>query len=68
MPKFQEMMKLYKIHLQLCDEAFKKFNKKQWKNLIELEQNILAGIEKSGREVTNSSIIKGLTQISKSLT
>lgn len=45
MPKYQEIMKFYKVHLQNCDEISSKFNKNKWKEIIELEQMILSGVD-----------------------
>ena len=68
MPQYEELMKLYTLHLDLCQEAFKKFNKNSIKDHIDIEQNILTGVDKYGRPLPNSAIISDLTTICKKLT
>lgn len=60
-------MKLYTIHLGICNEISTKFSKNKWKDIIDVEQAILSGVEKTGEEVKNKDVISGITKISKSL-
>ena len=67
MPKYKELFKKYTIHLQLSQDTMANFTEWKWKDLISLEQKIITGVDETGKEITNSDIIKGITKISKDL-
>lgn len=67
MPKYQELMKKYTLHLKLSQETMSTFSENKWKDLIALEQKIITGVDDLGRDVTNQDIIRGITKISKDL-
>ena len=48
MPKYQEMMKLYNIHIDLTNKAIVSFTKNNLKKLISLEQDIISGLDVKG--------------------
>ena len=67
MPKYKELMKKYTLHIELCQEASKRFTDKRWKDLINLEQQIITGIDDFNKEVPNIDIISAITKLSKDL-
>jgi len=65
---YKELVKKYLLHIQLSQDVMSNFTTKKWKDLIQIEQKIITGVDELGREVTNLDIIRGITKISKDLT
>ena len=68
MPKQEEMMKLYKIHIDLLNKVITDITKARLQKVIQLEQTIISGIEgTSQNKASNTSLVKQVSQISKEL-
>ena len=48
MPKYQEMMKKYNVHIELANKAIISFTKNNLRKLINLEQDIISGLDSKG--------------------
>ena len=44
MPKYEEMMKQYTIHMELINKVIVTFTKNKLKDLIEIEQDLVTGL------------------------
>jgi len=66
MPKQEEMVKNYKVHIDLLKKVTTAASERRLAKLVELEQTIISGKEKTAK-ANNTSIVKAVSQISKEL-
>jgi hypothetical protein len=66
MPKQEEMLKNYKIHIEMLTKVITAAKNRRMTKMIELEQIILSGRENTER-AKNTMIVKAVSQISKEL-
>lgn len=45
MPKQEEMMKIYKIHIELLNKVITEITKARIQKVVQLEQTIISGLE-----------------------
>ena len=67
MPKYEEMMKRYQIHMELINKGITDFTQNNLRKLITLEQEIITGVDHRGQKINNTTLVKELSQISKTL-
>ena len=57
MPKVEELMKNYQVHIDLSYKIVTDFQKTQKPNLINLEQKIITGLDSTGSKVSNNKLV-----------
>jgi syntaxin-binding protein 1 len=62
MPMYKELMGKYTLHMTLIEECLKAFNKKELKELGEIEQCLATGIDNTGQSVKNPKLISMIAQ------
>lgn len=68
MPKQEEMMKSFQIHIDLLNKVITEITKNRLQKIVQLEQMIISGLEgTTTRQVNNTAVVKGVSQISKEL-
>lgn len=67
MPKYEEMMKRYQVHMELINKSITEFTANSLRKLIALEQDIISGVDSKGNKVNNTTLVKEMSQLSKSL-
>jgi len=67
MPKYEEMMKSYQIHMEITNKVIVGFTKNNLKDLIKIEQDIITGLTEMGKKINNAELVKRVSQISKEL-
>jgi syntaxin-binding protein 1 len=48
MPKYEEMMKKYQVHMELINKGLTEFTKNNWRKLVALEQDVISGVDVKG--------------------
>ena len=66
MPKQEEMLKNYKVHIDLLTKLIKQITDKRIQKVIKLEQQIISGMNGKSKAKSND-MIKQISQISKQL-
>jgi len=66
MPKQEEMVKNYKIHIDLLKKVTAAASERRLAKIVDLEQTIISGKERTNK-ANNTAIIKAVSQISKEL-
>ena len=66
MPKQEEMVKNYKVHIDLLKKVTTAAGERRLAKLVDLEQTIISGKEKTVK-ANNTAIVKMVSQISKEL-
>jgi len=66
MPKQEEMVKNYKVHIDLLKKVTTAAGERCLAKLVDLEQTIISGKEKTAK-ANNTAIVKMVSQISKEL-
>jgi syntaxin-binding protein 1 len=61
MPKYEEMMKKYHIHMELINKGITDFTSNNLRKLISLEQDIISGVDSKGAKVNNTTIVKEMS-------
>ena len=61
MPKYEEMMKKYNIHIELTNKVILGFTKNNIRKLISLEQDIISGLDAKGSKVNNTTLVKEIS-------
>jgi hypothetical protein len=64
MPKQEEMLKNYKVHIDLLTKLIKQITDKRIQKVIKLEQQIISGMNGKSKAKSND-MIKQISQISK---
>ena len=67
MPKYQEMMKKYQVHMELINKGITDFTTYNLRKLIQLEQDIISGLDSKGAKVNNTTLVKEMSSLSKHL-
>lgn len=67
MPKYEEMMKKYHIHMELINKSITEFTTNNLRKLIALEQDIISGLDSKGNKINNTNIVKEMSTLSKHL-
>ena len=68
MPKQEEMMKSFQIHIDILNKVITEITKNRLQKIVQLEQMIISGLEgTTTRQVNNTAVVKGVSQISKEL-
>lgn len=67
MPKYDEMMKKYQVHMDLINKGITEFTTSNLRKLIALEQDIITGLDSKGQKVNNTNLVKEISQINKQL-
>lgn len=57
MPKYEEMMKKYHIHMELINKGITEFTQNNLRKLISLEQEIISGLDVKGNKVDNTNMV-----------
>ena len=65
MPKYEEMMKKYQIHMELVNKCITDFTKNGLRKLIQLEQDVVSGVDGKGQKVNNTTVVKEISQINR---
>jgi syntaxin-binding protein 1 len=60
MPKYEEMMKKYHIHMELINKGITDFTSHNLNKLIRLEQEIISGLDSKGQKVNNTNVVKDI--------
>ena len=68
MPKVEELMKNYQIHIDLAYKIVQDFQKNNKKELIQLEQKIVSGLDSRGNKINNTKLVMEVSQLAKDLT
>jgi syntaxin-binding protein 1 len=68
MPKVEELMKNYQIHIDLAFKIVTDFQKNSKRDLINLEQKIITGLDGKGNKVNNTKLVMEVSQLAKDLT
>ena len=58
MPKYEEMMKKYQVHMELINRSIIDFQESNLRKLIQLEQDIISGLDSKGNKVNNTNVVK----------
>jgi hypothetical protein len=66
MPKQEEMVKNYKVHIDLLKKVTAASTERRLAKIVDLEQTIISGKEKTAK-ANNTAIVKAVSQISKEL-
>ena len=61
MPKYEEMMKKYQVHMELINKGITDFTSNNLRKLIALEQDIISGVDAKGNKVNNTTIVKEMS-------
>ena len=61
MPKYEEMMKKYQVHMELINKGITDFTSNNLRKLIALEQDIISGVDAQGNKVNNTTIVKEMS-------
>ena len=61
MPKYEEMMKKYQVHMELINKGITDFTSNNLRKLIALEQDIISGVDAKGIKVNNTTIVKEMS-------
>lgn len=61
MPKYEEMMKKYQVHMELINRGITDFTTNNLRKLIALEQDIISGVDSKGSKVNNTSLVKEMS-------
>lgn len=61
MPKYEEMMKKYHIHMELINKGITEFTSNNLRKLIALEQDIISGLDCKGNKIDNTIIVKQIS-------
>mmetsp|Transcript_47818 Transcript_47818/g.64836 ORF Transcript_47818/g.64836 Transcript_47818/m.64836 type:complete len:132 (+) Transcript_47818:246-641(+) len=67
MPKQEEMMKIYKTHIDLLNKVIVSISSNNIKKVVQLEGQIVSGLEGS-KKVNNTMLVKAISQVGKDLT
>ena len=71
LPKQEEMMKNYKLHMDLLNKVLTQITQSRTTKIVDLEQNIISGLEqgedRKHSRVNNTALVKAISQISKEL-
>lgn len=68
MPKVEELMKNYQIHIDLAFRIVQDFQKNSKRELINLEQKIISGLDAKGDKANNTKLVMEVSQLAKDLT
>ena len=61
MPKYEEMMKKYQVHMELINKCISDFSSNNLRKLIQLEQDIISGVDAKGNKINNTNIVKEIS-------
>jgi len=61
MPKYEEMMKKYHVHMEIINKGITDFTSNNLRKLISLEQDIITGIDSKGNKVNNTTLVKEIS-------
>jgi hypothetical protein len=61
MPKYEEMMKKYHIHIELSNKVITAYTKNNIIKLINLEQNIISGLDADKNKINNTDLVLGIS-------
>jgi len=61
MPKYEEMMKKYHIHMELINKGITDFTQNNLIKLINLEQDIITGLDSKGQKLDNTNLVKNIS-------
>lgn len=67
MPKYEEMMKKYQVHMELINKGITEFTKNNLRKLIALEQDVISGVDIKGQKVNEITLNMQISQIGKNL-
>jgi len=68
LPKVEELMKNYQVHLDLAYRCVTDFQKNSKRELINIEQKLITGLDQKGNEANNTKLVMEVSQIAKDLT
>lgn len=61
MPKYEEMMKKYQVHMELINKGITEFTQFNLRKLISLEQDIITGVDSRGQKINSTSLVKEIS-------
>ena len=61
MPKYEEMMKKYQVHMEIINKGITEFTSCNLRKLIALEQDIITGVDSKGNKVNSTMIVKEIS-------
>lgn len=61
MPKYEEMMKKYQVHMELINKGITDFTSNNLRKLIALEQDIISGVDGKGNKINNTNVVKDIS-------
>ena len=61
MPKYEEIMKKYYVHMEIINKGITDFTSNNLRKLISLEQDIITGIDSKGNKVNNTTLVKEIS-------
>ena len=68
LPKVEEMMKNYQVHLDLAYKCVTDFQKNGKRDLVNLEQKLITGIDSRGGKFNNTKLVMEISQLAKDIT
>lgn len=68
MPKVEELMKNYQVHIDIAFRIVNDFQKSAKRELINLEQKIITGLDANGNKVNNTKLVMEVSQLAKDVT
>ena len=71
LPKNEEMLKNYKVHMELLNKVLTSITASRTMKIVDLEQNIISGLDPQldgkKKPISNVALVKAISQISKEL-